>query len=293
MPLPLSDQVIVITGASAGIGAAVAQQLAQRFVGVRLVLSARRRDRLAQVAERCEKTGAEVRVISADLAVAGQAEALVAGAIAHFGRIDTLINNAGYGQMGPIELLPTAAIERQFAVNVLAPIVLSRAVIPILRQQGGGRIINISSIAGTVAFPLVGAYSASKFALEGFSDALRREVEPFNIQVVVIQPGPVQTEFVAVAEAYLAEAISDPASTPYRPAFETLAGLDQKIARQMWSGDRVATVILKALVAPRPRPRYTAATGGDLLVFLMTKLLPTRIVDRFWQRFYGIDQIKP
>lgn len=293
MVASLDEQVIVITGASAGIGAAAARQLAQRFAGVRLVLSARRRDRLSQVADQCEKAGAEVQVIPADLAEPGQAEALAEGAIAHFGRVDALINNAGYGQMGPIELIPEAAVQRQFAVNLFAPIALSRALIPAMRAQGGGRILNISSIAGVVAFPLVGTYSASKFALEGFSDALRREVDPFNIQVSVIEPGPVQTEFVEVAETYLTQAIPHPEQTPYAAAFEKLASLDQQIARQMWSSDRAAQVILKALTAPHPRPRYTAATGGEVLVFLMTKLLPTRWVDRFWQRFYGIDRLTP
>ncbi|MBE9099026.1 SDR family oxidoreductase [Vacuolonema iberomarrocanum] len=289
-PGVLAEQVVLITGASAGIGDALARQLAQRFPGIRLVLTARRQERLEAIAEACEKAGADVLTIPADLTDATQVVALTEKALAHFGRVDVLVNNAGYGQMGSLELIPQSAVERQFAVNVFAPVALSRALIPAMREQGGGHILNLSSIAGVVAFPLGGAYSASKFALEALSDSLRMELEPFNIAVTVIEPGPVATEFADVAKAQIAD-LPDPLGTPYQPAFETFATLEDQLEKQMWTSDRVATVVIKALTAKNPRPRYTAATGGDVLVFLMTKLLPTRWVDRFWQRFYGIDKM--
>lgn len=289
-PGVLAEQVVLITGASAGIGDALARQLAQRFPGIRLVLTARRQERLEAIAEACEKVGADVLTIPADLTDATQVVALTEKALAHFGRVDVLVNNAGYGQMGPLELIPQSAVERQFAVNIFAPVALSRALIPAMREQGGGHILNLSSIAGVVAFPLGGAYSATKFALEALSDSLRMELEPFNIAVTVIEPGPVATEFADVAKTQIAE-LPNPLGTPYQPAFETFATLEDQLEKQMWTSDRVATVVIKALTAKRLRPRYTAATGGDVLVFLMTKLLPTRWVDRFWQRFYGIDKM--
>lgn len=289
-PRSLAAQVVLITGASAGIGAALAQQLARRFPGIRLVLTARRAERLGAIAAACETAGASVLAVPADLEDAAQIAALTDKVLGHFGRVDVLINNAGYGQMGPIECIPQGAIERQFAVNVFAPIALIRALTPAMRDQGGGHIINLSSIAGVVAFPLGGAYSATKFALEALSDALRMELEPFAIAVTVIEPGPVATEFADVAKSQIAN-LPDLMATPYKPAAETFATLEDQLAQQMWSSDRVATVIIKALTANRPRPRYTAATGGDMLVFLMTKLLPTRWRDRFWQRFYGIDKM--
>jgi short-subunit dehydrogenase len=289
-PGALAEQVVLITGASAGIGEALARQLAQRFPGIRLVLTARRAERLEAIATICEKAGADVFIIPADLTDADQVTALTEKALAHFGRVDVLVNNAGYGQMGPIELISQPAVERQFAVNVFAPVALIRALIPAMREQGGGHILNLSSIAGVVAFPLGGAYSATKFALEALSDSLRMELEPFNIAVTVIEPGPVATEFADVARAQIAD-LPDPLESPYKPAFETFATLEDQLEKQMWTSDRVATVIIKALMAKNPRPRYTAATGGDVLVFLMTKLLPTRWVDRFWQRFYGINKI--
>lgn len=286
----MADQVVLITGASAGIGEALARQLAQRFPGIRLVLTGRREERLGAIATICEKAGAEVLTLPADLTDQAQVTALTAKALAHFGRVDVLVNNAGYGQMGPLELIPQEAVERQFAVNVFAPIALIRALIPSMRENGGGHILNLSSIAGVVAFPLGGAYSGTKFALEAVSDSLRMELEPFNIAVTVIEPGPVATEFADVARSQIAT-LPDPMATPYKPAFETFATLEDQLAKQMWTSDRVATIIIQALTTPKPRPRYTAATGGDLLVFLMTKLLPTKWVDRFWQRFYGIDKM--
>lgn len=287
----LSEQVILITGASAGIGAALAQRLAQQYPGVRLVLAARTEAALQQVAQACEAAGATVLVVPTDLAQVPQAEALADKTLAHFGQIDALVNNAGYGQMGPIELVPSAACERQFAVNVLGPLALTRRVIPAMRDRGQGRIINISSIAGRTAFPFGGLYSASKFALEALSDALRMELEPFNIAVSVVEPGPVTTDFFAVVRTQVEQTIPAPLNTPYRAAFENLAGLEAQTRANAWTADRVAVVILQALRDRRPKPRYLAATGGKFLLFLLTKALPTRAVDRFWQKFYAIDRV--
>lgn len=289
--MSLSEQVILITGASVGIGAALAELLAQRFLGIRLVLAARNVEKLETVATRCRKAGAEVLVVPTDLEKIEQVEALAKSAIAHFGRVDALINNAGYGQMGPIELIPHQATQRQFQINVLSPLALIRALVPIMRDQGGGRIINISSLGGRLAFPFGGLYSASKFALEGLSDALRMELEPFNIKISVIEPGPVSTNFFIAAAQAVEETVTTPENTPYRVAFEKLKGLEKYTSSRAWTSERVAEVILQALTDRNPRPRYVAATGGKILLFMMTKILPTRIVDKFWQRFYGINLV--
>lgn len=290
-PLPLAEQVILITGASSGIGAALAQVLATRFAGIRLVLAARNGEKLEAIATHCGKAGAEVLAVVTDIAQVDQVNALAEKALDHFGRVDALVNNAGYGQMGAVELVPTTACLRQLEVNVLGPLTLTQALIPGMRAQGGGRIINVSSLGGRLAFPFGGLYSASKFALEALSDALRMELEPFNIQVSVIEPGPVSTDFFAVVAREIKETVPDPATTPYRAAFQKLEGLEQQTSTNAWTAERVAEVIVRSLTERRPRPRYVAATGGSILLFLMRSVLPTKLVDRFWQRFYGINLV--
>lgn len=287
----LSSQVILITGASAGIGAALAQVLADRFMGIRLVLAARNQDKLNQVGDRCSKSGAEVLIVPTDISDPDQAKNLANAAVNRFGRVDVLVNNAGYGQMGPIELIPIELVKRQFQVNVLGTIALIQALIPVMRDQGGGKIINVSSLGGRIAFPFAGLYSSSKFALEGLSDTLRRELEPFNIRVTVIEPGPVDTEFVSVASREINHAIPNGLNTPYRAAFENFDRLDKLTKQQGWSSERVAQVIVSAITAKNPKPRYVAATAGGFLLFMMTKVLPTWFVDQFWQKFYGIDRV--
>ncbi len=289
--IPLSEQVVVITGASAGIGAALAQVLAKQFPGIRLVLAARNQSKLETTATYCSKAGAEVLVVPTDMSQVEQVEALARAAILRFGGVNALVNNAGYGQMGPLEYISAQAARRQFEVNLLGPLALIRALIPTMRDSGGGRIINVSSLGGRLAFPFGGMYSASKFALEGLSDALRMELEPFNIKVSVISPGPVSTDFFDAAAATVDMTIVESEKTPYRAGFEKLKGLQEQTSSQAWTPERVAVVIVRSLTDPRPRPRYTAATGGDLLLFLMIKVLPTWAVDRFWQKFYGIDMV--
>ena len=288
---PLAGQVVLITGASAGIGAGLAKVLANRYIGIRLVLAARNVEKLAHVAEQCSKAGADVLTVPTDMAQVEQVQALAKTALDRFGRVDILVNNAGYGQMGPIELIPPAATQRQMQVNVLGAIALIQSLIPAMRDQGGGRIINISSLAGKIAFPFGGLYSASKFALEAVSDALRRELAPFNIRVSVIEPGPVSTEFFDVVDQEVNRTIKDPEHSPYRIAFKKLEDLEKQTSGRAWTSEQVAAVILRAMTAQNPRPRYVAATSGDLLLFMMTKVLPTSLVDKFWQRFYGIDLV--
>jgi len=289
---PLAEQVILITGASAGIGSALAQRLATEFLGIRLVLAARNQEKLEAVATSCQKVGADVLVVPTDLAEVEQVKALAEKALLQFGRVDALVNNAGYGQMGPIELIAPEDAQRQFAVNFHAPLVLSQALIPAMRDQGGGRIINISSLGGRLAFPAGGMYSSSKFALEALSDVMRMELKAFNIKVCVIEPGPVTTDFFGIAGDKVDSKVSDSGKEIYGAAIKAIKEIEQQTAPLAWSSQRVAGVIIRSLTDRYPRPRYIAATGGKTMLFLMTKLLPRRFLDWFWKRFYHIDQVE-
>lgn len=266
--------------------------LARRFPGVRLALAARRADRLEQVAESCRQLGAEVFVKPTDVAIPSQVTDLSESVIDRWGRVDALVNNAGYGQMGPIELMPPEAAEKQFAVNFHAPLILTHHLIPVMRESGGGRIVNVSSLGGRMAFPGAGLYSASKFALEAFSDVARMELKGFNIRVSVVEPGPVVTEFFQAAWQKVLETVPDPEKSLYRPVFEKIEGIDRQLAILGWTPDRVAEVIIRPLVDRHPRPRYYAATGGAFFVPMMTKFMPTWFTDTFWKRIYGIDLVE-
>lgn len=291
--IPLSKQVILITGASGGIGAALAETLATNYSGMRLVLTARNQDKLAEVADICRQKNAEVLIIPTDLAQIEQVQSLAKQAVAHYGRVDILVNNAGYGQMGPIELIPPAAAQEQLAVNFYAPLILIQALIPVMRSQGGGKIINVSSLGGRIPFPAGGMYSCSKFALEALSDVLRMELKAFNIKVSVIEPGPVGTDFFRVAWSKVKENMPHYAQTPYAPIFSNIEAIDNQLELLGWSSTKTAMAIAKVIASDRPRPRYILATGGNLLVFMMNKVFPTWVRDEFWRRFYGIHKIKP
>jgi short-subunit dehydrogenase len=289
---PIAEQVILITGASAGIGAALARRLANQFLGIRLVLAARNQEKLEAVATDCRKVGADVLVVPTDMSEVEQVQALAQTALERFGRVDALVNNAGYGQMGPVELISPDDAKRQFAVNFHGPLVLCQALIPSMRDRKGGRIINVSSLGGRVPFPAGGMYSPSKFALEALSDVMRMELGAFNIKVSVIEPGPVTTEFFSVAGDKVDLNISESGRQLYRAAIEGIKDIERQTARLAWSSERVADVMIRALTAKHPRPRYVAATGGKMMLFLMTKLLPTSVVDLFWKRFYKIDRVE-
>ena len=290
--IPLSEQIILITGASSGIGAALARTLAEDFLGIRLILAARNQAKLGQVAELCRKAGAEVLVIPTDIGKVEQVQALAQQTVEHFGKVDVLVNNAGYGQMGPIELIPHAAAKEQLAVNFHGPLILTQALIPVMRSHGSGRIVNISSLGGLIPFPTGGMYSCSKFALEALTDVLRMELKGFNIKVTVIEPGPVVTDFFRFAWEKLQTTIPNYADTPYAPMFENIEKIDRQLDLLGWSAEKTARVIIRAIAVPNPRPRYIAATGGNILVFMMNKIFPIWARDIFWKRFYGIHKVE-
>ena len=193
----LDGQVVIVTGASAGIGEATARMLATG--GASVVLVARRQERLDQLKKEIEQTGAPALAIAADVTSPEDRERIVQSTMSRFGRIDGLVNNAGYGQRGPIEMVPIEAIRRNFETNLFSLIALTQLVIPIMRNQGGGRIVNVSSVAGRIARPLSSVYDSTKHALEAISDGLRGELAPFGIKVIIIEPGFITTEFLGIA----------------------------------------------------------------------------------------------
>ncbi len=190
------DKVVIVTGASSGIGEATARQFGR--AGAKVVLAARRVDKLQTVAQEIEAfgTGAEVHVVAADLSKLEDIQSLVAQTLAKFGRIDILVNNAGFGRLDWLENLdPIKDIAAQIDVNLMGVIQTTRQVLPVMIKQRGGAIINMCSMAGLVGTPTYTIYAASKHGVHGFSEALRREVKPWGIDVSMVYPGGVKTEF--------------------------------------------------------------------------------------------------
>ncbi len=191
-------QVILVTGASAGIGAATARLFARQ--GYRVALAARRLERLEALAGEIEAAGGEALPIGADLVNVADIERLVQGTLEHFGQIDVLFNNAGFGRLDFLDALdPEEDIAAQLQVNLLGLIQVTRQVLPHMIAHRKGHIINMSSVAGLVATPTYSIYAASKFGVRGFSEALRREVSMYGIHVSVIYSGAVETEFAGQA----------------------------------------------------------------------------------------------
>lgn len=191
---PLKGKVVVITGASSGIGAAAAMRFAHE--GCKMVLAARRGDRLEQLSAQIRQAGGQALPVVMDVSQPSQIEAMVKSALEAHGRIDILLNNAGFGRLGWLEALdPVADIQAQLNVNLLGVILTARAVLPQMYGQRSGHIINVASLAGWIAPPLYTIYAAGKFGVRGFSEALRREAMPMGVHVSVIYPGSVRTEF--------------------------------------------------------------------------------------------------
>lgn len=198
--MDIKGKVVIVTGASSGIGEATARQFGR--AGAKLVIAARRVDKLETLAQEILAigSGAETCVVQADLSKLEDIQSLIKQTLDKFGRIDVLVNNAGFGRLDWLENLdPVKDIQAQFDVNVLGVIQTTRQVLPIMMKQRSGHIINMGSMAGLVATPTYTVYAATKHAVHGFSEALRREVKPWGIDVSMIYPGGVITEFQAHA----------------------------------------------------------------------------------------------
>lgn len=270
-PVPIA----LVTGAASGIGHAAA--LALRGAGLLTVATARDTSRLGALeAAGCHTMALDV---TDDLA---RRRVVAAVARAH-GDVTVLVNNAGYGEYGPLETLEPDALRRQMETNVLGPMALCALVLPGMRAAGGGRIVNISSMAGAFALPGGGAYHASKHALEALSDALRMEVRPFGVDVVVVRPGVVRTPFAATALSSpgLAED-GGPYEDLTRGLSERIAGAYAPGARGALEPGRVARAVVRAATARRPRSRYRVGVAAWVLP-LMRRLLP----DRLWDLYAG------
>ena len=278
------SKVWFVTGAARGIGAQVVK--AALSVGDRVVATGRD---LQALDKAHFGYGERLLKLALDVADDAQAQRATAAAVAHFGRIDVLVNNAGYGQLGLFEENTPDEIERQFSTNVYGTFNVTRAVLPVMRRQRSGHIFNVSAMGGVLGFPAGSIFCASKFAVEGFSESLALEVGQFGIHVTIVEPGFTRTDFLDGSSVrYGARRIADYArySGEVRSAYEEMNHLQ--------AGDpaRLALALLKLACDPRAPLRF--ASGSDAIDLILDKLDTHESEVRRWESLsMSVDQPVP
>lgn len=252
---PARNSVAIVTGASAGIGKAIVRSLL--VDGWTVYAGARRVDQMKDI----ESDGA--RILPLDVTVETSMTAFVSTILAVEGRVDALVNNAGYGSYGSVEDVPLDEARRQFEVNVFGLVRMSQLVLPVMRLQSGGRIINISSMGGRIWSPFGAWYHATKHSVEVLSDLMSFETAPFGIHTVVIQPGGVATEWGKIAAEHLR-------ATSAKSVYQENADLVADVLEYTKGAqpEVIAKAVLKAVNARRPRRRYAVPFDAKFLIFL-------------------------
>jgi NAD(P)-dependent dehydrogenase (short-subunit alcohol dehydrogenase family) len=269
---------VLITGCSSGIGRTTAKHLAQR--GHVVYASARRLESIADLeADGC-------RLLALDVTDEASMAAAVQAVEAEHGAVGALVNNAGYSQSGAIESVPLDEVRRQFETNVFGLVRMCQLVLPKMREQRSGRIVNLSSIGGTLVFPGGGIYHATKYAVEALSDALRFELKGFGIRVVIVEPGIIRTRFAEAVSTALPQTDSaDPYASFNAAVEQSTHNAYEKgtmIGRLGGEPEAVAKVIERAITAKSPKTRYRVTPSARLLI-------PSRglMTDRTWDRLMG------
>ena len=241
-----------ITGAGRGLGAEVAK--AALRAGDRVVAAGRHR---ASVSDRLGPDSERLLSVELDVNNEAQAQAAVDAAVARFGTIDVLVNNAGFGQLGLFEETPVQDAQAQVGTNLFGVFSVTRAVLPVMRAARSGRIFNVSSLAGMRGVAFGSLYCASKFALEGFSESLAQEIAPFGIRVTIVEPGPFRTDFLSAESIrFGAQAVAD--YDDRRPALR--ASFEQRNGQQPGDPVKLAEAVVQLAGEPEPPLRFVAGS---------------------------------
>ncbi|GAB3551473.1 SDR family oxidoreductase [Noviherbaspirillum agri] len=267
----------LITGCSSGIGRALAGQFHR--AGYQVYATARRPETLVEL------SGAGMRTVALDVTDADSIAALRALMEAEGVKLDVLVNNAGYGAMGPIVEMPLAELRRQFETNVFSTVALVQAVLPRLLAAGNARVVNISSISGVLATPFAGAYCSSKAAVNLLSDALRLELAPFGIQTITVQPGGIASQFGESARLSAGDLAPDSLYISMQAQIHARATASQEDAMP---AEEFARILYERLHVANPPAVIRIGPKSNLLPFLK-RWLPTRTLDGILARKFGLD----
>ena len=267
-----TSKIVLITGATAGIGRTTALHLAQ--LGHHVIATGRKPAELAKVkadagATKLDTVLLDVTSPASIAAAVGEVDKLTSGR-----GIDVLVNNAGFGILGPTSEITEAEMRRQYETNVFGLMNVTRAFLPRMRERRAGRIINVSSVGGRMTLPYFGVYNSTKYAVESLSDALRYELRPFGIDVAMIEPGVIRTNFESTAVTGLGQF----AATPYASAVAKYEQISKMVDKFASNPIVIARAIARAVRARRPAARYVAPRT-TYFVLWMSAMLPTRVWD--------------
>jgi len=274
------SKAVLITGCSTGIGRTTAEHLARR--GLTVYATARRPESIEGL------KGSGCRTVALDVTDEASMAAAVAAVEEAEGAVGALVNNAGYSQNGAVETVALEDVRRQFETNVFGLLRMSQLVLPGMRRQGHGRIVNVSSMGGKLTFPGGGIYHATKHAVEALSDAMRFEVRGFGVDVSVIEPGLIKTSFAETSVGSVSHDEGPYAEFNKAVAAATAGAYDGPLAKLGGGPEAVAKVIEKAITAERPRTRYKVTASARLLM-AQRSLLP----DRAWDAVVGTSFPRP
>jgi NAD(P)-dependent dehydrogenase (short-subunit alcohol dehydrogenase family) len=254
----MKNDVVMITGCSTGIGRDLAGRLSAE--GYRVIATARKLETIKDIPAALH--------LEVDVTDQASVDAAVKQTLEQFGRIDFLVNNAGHSVRSAIEDMDENSARQMFDVNLWGLIRMTRAVLPHMRKRKSGRIVHVGSVVGKFTMPVNGAYSASKHAVEAISNAMRIELKQFNIPVVLIEPGTIDTGFMKSSVAKSRDQFDDPAS-PYAGMYKKFQALSNQPARQGASPEKVSRVIIKSMEVKHPKARYLAAVSPLYRIILL------------------------
>ncbi len=279
---------VLITGATDGLGRAMAVFLAAN--GYRVFAAGRSAEKRASLDRLAAERNLRIETLDMDVSDDASVSRGVGRVLDRAGRIDVLINNAGVAYVAVLEELRLDDLRKQYETNVIGVLRVTQAVLPAMRERRSGRILNMSSIAGKIASPLMGAYASSKHALEGLSDSLRLELAPFGVRVVLIEPGFIPTNMsnasLDLSAAYAAKAEKSPYAAVYRSFRDSWK---KTTSAPRTTPEDCARVILRAILDSPPRPRYTVTPHARFGV-LAKRLLSDRMLDKRILHSMGLDK---
>ena len=275
---------VLITGATSGIGRHAALHLARQ--GYRVFASGRRVAALESLEAQAKAEAISLETLRLDVTDPESIEAARVTLRKAVGSLDVLINNAGYGHLGPTSLVSDEDMRKQFETNVFGLMAVTRAFLPQMKEAGSGRVINVSSVGGRMTFPFFGVYNATKYAVESLSDALRYELAPFGVDVVLVEPGVIDTGFADVSMDLASQYKDDHGYGPVLARADELRAQSDKMAVKPIV---VSKAIHKAIASKRPRARYVAPFSYSFLLGAVD-VLPTRLVDWAMRQSAGLTR---